>query len=116
MRTCSGCSFAQRLHLLAGSQETGAPACGHDAFAMGEKEGPAAIVADSIWLTHFCYSNDRVFSDWLHGHWRACFGRFPTGWRPQTGISRSIAMQEWLLAARWQRERHICRLRHGIGS
>ena len=52
-------------------------ACGHDAFVMGEKEGPAAIVANSIWLTHFCYSNDRVFSDWLHGHWRACFGAVP---------------------------------------
>ena len=52
-------------------------ACGHDAFTMGEKEGPAAIVANSIWLTHFCYSNDRVFSDWLHGHWRACFGACP---------------------------------------
>ena len=25
-------------------------------------------------------------------------------------------MQEWLLAACWQRERQMCRLRHGIGS
>jgi hypothetical protein len=49
-------------------------ACGHDTFAMGGKEGPAAIVANSIWLTHFCYSNARVYSDWLHGPWRACFG------------------------------------------
>ena len=84
-------------------------ACGHDTFAMGGKEGLAAIVANSIWLTHFCYSNNRMFSDYMHGHWHACFGAaLHTLQCSAAAISRIRVLRVWPLAAHGLPGRRIC--------